>query len=210
MSKKRRQEDEDTKNEKKIANHWSMGLLSSMKEPELLVKEDDKVAQYHFLVLPKENISSLAKITKDDIELLKHMDKVGQELAESHPNSNFKLGYHAEASMSRLHLHVISDDFNSTCLKTRKHWNTFTTDFFVPSVKKVVWKKVVKTFLHPSHLSLIMYEIHLIIKIQPSMRHDHTRTSVLTHGLGSSFQWQRFPFLAVPELFLASAAAALN
>ncbi|PNF27812.1 hypothetical protein B7P43_G09185 [Cryptotermes secundus] len=146
MSKKRRQEDEDTKNEKKIANHWSMGLLSSMKEPELLVKEDDKVvtikdkypkAQYHFLVLPKENISSLAKITKDDIELLKHMDKVGQELAESHPNSNFKLGYHAEASMSRLHLHVISDDFNSTCLKTRKHWNTFTTDFFVPSVKLI-------------------------------------------------------------------------
>jgi hypothetical protein len=43
MSKKRRQEDEDTKNEKKIANHWSVGLLSSMKDPELLIKEDDKV-----------------------------------------------------------------------------------------------------------------------------------------------------------------------
>jgi hypothetical protein len=43
MSRKRPQEDEDKKNEKKIANHWSMGLLSSMKDPELLIKEDDNV-----------------------------------------------------------------------------------------------------------------------------------------------------------------------
>jgi hypothetical protein len=43
MSKKRHQEDDDTKTGKKIANHWSMGLLSSMKDPELLIKEDDKV-----------------------------------------------------------------------------------------------------------------------------------------------------------------------
>jgi hypothetical protein len=42
------------------------------------------------MVLPKENISSLAKVTKDHLEILKHMDKVGQELAESHPDSNFK------------------------------------------------------------------------------------------------------------------------
>ncbi|XP_021929427.1 aprataxin isoform X2 [Zootermopsis nevadensis] len=144
MSCKRRNEDEQKKYAKKAANFWSMGLLSSMKDPELLMKEDDKIvaikdkypkAHYHFLVLPKENICSLAKVTKDHLQLLKHMDKVGQELAESHPTSNFKLGYHAEASMSRLHLHVVSDDFNSTCLKTKKHWNTFTTDFFVPSSK---------------------------------------------------------------------------
>jgi len=49
-----------------------------------------KQAKYHFLVLPKENVSSLAKVTKSHLQLLKHMDKVGQEVAESHPNSNFK------------------------------------------------------------------------------------------------------------------------
>jgi hypothetical protein len=43
MSKKRHQEDEDAKTGKKIANYWSMGLLSSMKDPELQIKEDDKV-----------------------------------------------------------------------------------------------------------------------------------------------------------------------
>jgi hypothetical protein len=42
------------------------------------------------LVLPKENISSLAEVTKNHLELLKHMEEVGQELAESHLNSNFK------------------------------------------------------------------------------------------------------------------------
>jgi hypothetical protein len=43
MSKKRLQEDEDAKTGKKIANYWAMGLLSSMKDPELQIKEDDKV-----------------------------------------------------------------------------------------------------------------------------------------------------------------------
>jgi aprataxin len=43
MSCKRHHEDEEKKDVKKAANHWSMGLLSSMKDPELLIKEDDKV-----------------------------------------------------------------------------------------------------------------------------------------------------------------------
>lgn len=33
---------------------------------------------------------------------------------------------------SLLHMHVISQDFKSECLKTKKHWNSFTTDFFQP------------------------------------------------------------------------------
>jgi hypothetical protein len=49
-----------------------------------------KQAQYHFLVLPKENICSLGNVTKGHLQLLKHMDNVGQELAERHPNSSFK------------------------------------------------------------------------------------------------------------------------
>ncbi|KAG5348329.1 APTX protein, partial [Acromyrmex charruanus] len=36
-------------------------------------------------------------------------------------------------SMQRLHLHVISTDFNSPCLKTKYHWNSFTTPFFLHS-----------------------------------------------------------------------------
>lgn len=43
----------------------------------------------------------------------------------------FKTGFHAEPSMRRLHLHVISRDFYSPCLKTKKHWNSFNTPFLL-------------------------------------------------------------------------------
>jgi hypothetical protein len=42
MSTKRKR-DEDTETVKKSAGHWAMGLLMSMKDPELFIKEDDTV-----------------------------------------------------------------------------------------------------------------------------------------------------------------------
>ncbi|XP_030421914.1 aprataxin isoform X6 [Gopherus evgoodei] len=32
-----------------------------------------------------------------------------------------------------VHLHVISQDFDSPCLKNKKHWNSFTTEYFLNS-----------------------------------------------------------------------------
>lgn len=43
-----------------------------------------------------------------------------------------KVGVHAHPSMNHLHVHVISRDMHSDRLKIRKHYNSFTTDFFVP------------------------------------------------------------------------------
>lgn len=34
---------------------------------------------------------------------------------------------------SQVHLHVISQDFDSPCLKNKKHWNSFTTEYFIES-----------------------------------------------------------------------------
>lgn len=36
--------------------------------------------------------------------------------------------------MRQLHLHVISQDFDSSHLKNKKHWNSFNTTFFLDSV----------------------------------------------------------------------------
>lgn len=47
---------------------------------------------------------------------------------------DFSIGYHASPSMQRAHLHVISRDYDSTCLKTKTHWNSFTTSFFRPMI----------------------------------------------------------------------------
>jgi len=33
--------------------------------------------------------------------------------------------------MAPLHLHILSRDFKSDCLKTKKHWNSFNTDYFI-------------------------------------------------------------------------------
>ena len=47
------------------------------------------------------------------------------------PQYQFRYGFHAQPSMARLHMHVVSQDFDSDCLKHKKHWNSFTTEFFV-------------------------------------------------------------------------------
>lgn len=43
-----------------------------------------------------------------------------------------KVGVHAHPSMTHLHVHIISRDMHSDCLKHRKHYNSFNTDFFIP------------------------------------------------------------------------------
>ena len=40
-------------------------------------------------------------------------------------------GVHAGPSMNHLHIHIISKDRHSECLKHRKHYNSFATPFFV-------------------------------------------------------------------------------
>ncbi|NXS51855.1 APTX protein, partial [Brachypteracias leptosomus] len=127
------------------SGHWSQGLKSSMQDPKMQVYKDEKTvvikdkypkARYHWLILPWDPISSLKSVTRDHLELLEHMHAVGKKLIDqcsARESLEFRLGYHAIPSMSQLHLHVISQDFDSPALKTKKHWNSFTTDYFLNS-----------------------------------------------------------------------------
>merc|ERR1711874_439511 len=124
------------------SGHWSLGLVQSMNDPELKVKETESLvvikdkypkSEHHFLVLPKEKLSSLRSATRAHVELLQKMEDEGRKMIEKFPDHEFKLGYHAVPSMSQVHLHVISQDFNSPCLKNKKHWNSFNTTYFIPS-----------------------------------------------------------------------------
>lgn len=47
-------------------------------------------------------------------------------------SSDIMVGVHAHPSMNHLHVHVISKDRYSECLRHRKHYNSFATPFFVP------------------------------------------------------------------------------
>ncbi|KAF2762710.1 HIT-like protein [Pseudovirgaria hyperparasitica] len=46
-------------------------------------------------------------------------------------SQDVKDGIHAHPSMNHLHVHVLSRDMHSECLKHRKHYNSFNTDFLV-------------------------------------------------------------------------------
>ena len=124
------------------AAHWSKGLLASMEDPGMIVASDDRTvmirdkypkAKHHYLVLPREDISSMKSLDISHVPLLEHMLRVAKEFVSklSKPKLEFQYGFHTAASMARLHMHVISRDFDSVHLKTKRHWNTFTTEFFM-------------------------------------------------------------------------------
>lgn len=124
----------------KKAKHWSLGLLESMKDPDSIVKKSkqcvvikDKYpkAKIHYLVLPQDDISSIYKLTNSHMNLLIEFGQVFNEI-QNHENLPLRAGFHAVPSMQRLHMHIISNDMVSPCLKTKIHWNSFTTSFFRP------------------------------------------------------------------------------
>ncbi|XP_006881311.1 PREDICTED: aprataxin [Elephantulus edwardii] len=137
--------EEEASTKKESLGHWSQGLKISMQDPKMQVYKDEQVvvikdkypkARHHWLVLPWASISSLKAVTQEHLELLKHMHSVGEEVIADHAGSSklrFRLGYHAIPSMSHVHLHVISQDFDSPCLKNKKHWNSFNTEYFLDS-----------------------------------------------------------------------------
>ncbi|XP_023668255.2 aprataxin [Paramormyrops kingsleyae] len=139
----KKQPDDAAKSEAK--GHWSQGLKASMQDPKMQVYKDEKVvvikdkypkARYHWLVLPWESISSLKAVRAEHCALLQHMQRVAERLVQQCATAGklqFRMGYHAIPSMSHVHLHVISQDFDSPCLKNKKHWNSFTTDYFIES-----------------------------------------------------------------------------
>ncbi|XP_029332482.1 aprataxin isoform X1 [Mus caroli] len=102
----------------------------------VVIKDKYPKARHHWLVLPWASISSLKVVTSEHLELLKHMHDVGEKVIADFAGSStlrFRLGYHAIPSMSHVHLHVISQDFDSPCLKNKKHWNSFNTEYFLES-----------------------------------------------------------------------------
>jgi aprataxin len=44
------------------------------------------------------------------------------------------MGFHAVPSLAQVHMHVISTDYDSACLKNAKHWHSFTSAFFMDAV----------------------------------------------------------------------------
>ncbi|VFQ71192.1 unnamed protein product [Cuscuta campestris] len=140
------------KDSNKTWGSWAQALYDIAMHPEnykndvleascdvVVLNDKHPKAQKHLLVLARvEGLDQLKDICKEHIPVLETMHAVGLKWAEKFLNENesliFRLGYHSEPSMRQLHLHVISQDFNSKNLKNKKHWNSFNTPFFRDSV----------------------------------------------------------------------------
>lgn len=84
------------------------------------------------------NHESVLDLCKADLPMLYEMQTLSDRFIKDrlsnarHKLEPFQIGFHAIPSLSPLHLHIISKDFDSPCLKHKEHWNSFTTDFFRP------------------------------------------------------------------------------
>lgn len=82
----------------------------------------------------KSNSIKYSQLNKSHISLLDDMYLMARQLIwkKEMSKDSFKIGFHALPSKQQLHLHVISKDFDSDCLRTVTNWNGFNTDYFIP------------------------------------------------------------------------------
>ncbi|ORY08300.1 HIT-like protein [Basidiobolus meristosporus CBS 931.73] len=114
---------------------YSDSVVYSFDDEMVVIYDQYPKAKKHFLILPRNGIESIDALTKEDTAVLLKLRSRGNELIhklriEFPEIRNYRLGFHAIPSLQPLHMHVISQDFISPCLKNKTHWNSFTTDFF--------------------------------------------------------------------------------
>lgn len=104
----------------------------------VIIRDKYPKAKIHLLCIARDlSLREPLDIEPCHTDLLKHMKKMSLNVLERMNDGQIRqgqcqMGFHAVPSMKQLHLHVISTDFDSPGLKTRKHWISFTNkDFFL-------------------------------------------------------------------------------
>ena len=105
----------------------------------LVVLTDKYRAGTHVLVLARDTTLATgpSALRARHAELrVERMAKAGRKIAaEKAVEANganqcaLRAGFHAKPSMPTLHI-LVSSDLRGSGMKTRRHWNTFATDFF--------------------------------------------------------------------------------
>ena len=107
------------------------------------IKDKYPKAIYHFLLIPLlkvngKRLSSVQELLKrdDSLEMLKKMRDlairvVNENCGQKRLGAEMSVGFHSIQSMQPLHMQIISTDFRSACLKNKKHFNSFTSKYFL-------------------------------------------------------------------------------
>lgn len=131
----------------------TLGCVLHVDPDYLIVKDAYPKALRHYLVLPRDpavthvhplialadpafraKMESAAEVAKDlMVQSLVAEGLMGPaKAAQSEFRQTFlRAGVHRVPSMANLHIHVLTQDFHLPRMKTRKHYLSFTTDFFV-------------------------------------------------------------------------------
>jgi aprataxin len=104
-------------------------------------------ARVHLLALPRpsarlevEGGPAALRATPETLATLAALKRVGEWVAvglrrrlgaEAGGALGVRCGFHAQPSLSYLHMHIVSQDFDSPHLKHKHHWNSFTSPFFL-------------------------------------------------------------------------------
>ena len=155
-------------------------------------------ARHHYLIVPKTvELNSISEATRDHLPLLHHMHEKAKTLTENimekELGARFYIGYHAVPSLKLLHLHVISDDFDSQRIRKLHHWNIFNTEYFINSHKAleiikekgkihVDEKKYDDVLQFPAKCNICDEEVDFNMLCEHRRSHD-TRTYLNTLGL---------------------------
>jgi len=134
--------------------------LENPKHPSVLAYNDDFViikdqypkATIHLLILPRDPFKQTQHPSEafQDAEFFEKVKAEGakwraiaakelsrklvppsQTIPERDWEAEINVGIHSAPSMHHLHIHVISRDMHSECLRHKKHYNSFNTSFFV-------------------------------------------------------------------------------
>lgn len=104
----------------------------------LIIYDGYPKAKRHLLLIPKKEIISDAlqptQLRQKHLQALRQLHAVATTVAKRLSENGartVRCGYHAIPSLEPLHVHIISQDLDSPCLKSKSHWNSFTTRFFL-------------------------------------------------------------------------------
>lgn len=117
--------------------HQLLHPFDAFEDAEFLASVQEQVSKLRTLVakeLRRKYGSSSAQDAGREAVLNGEVEQPdGEELPAGRDwEKEVRAGIHAHPSMTHLHIHVMSVDRYSDCLKHRKHYNSFATPFFVP------------------------------------------------------------------------------
>lgn len=127
--------------------NWKSCLIEPVKDPNkyrkfIFAEFDESIVIYdafpkaklHLLLIPRKKIDRPTDLSLVHLDLLMKLKlrtlQITKWIKETF-GINCLVGVHAIPSCKQLHIHIISDDFDSKFMKHKRQWNSFNTEYLI-------------------------------------------------------------------------------